>query len=637
MLIATAGHVDHGKTALVRALTGIDTDRLPEEKQRGLTIDLGFAYRQLSDDGPVVGFVDVPGHERFVHNMLAGVAAIDLALLIVAADDGPMPQTAEHLAILDLLGIRHGAIVVTKTDRVAPERTTEVADAARTLVAETGLAEAPVFAVSALQGDGVEPLRRFLDQAARRSAARAGAGHFRLAVDRCFTVEGAGLVVTGAVFAGQVSTGDAVIVSPNGLEARVRGLRALDRPAETGIAGQRCALNLAGGALRKDLVRRGDWIVAPPLHLPVRRFDARVRLLASEARPLAHWSPVHLHLGAADVTGRIALLGQDSLAPGAGGLAQLVLDAPLLALHGDRFILRDQSAQRTLGGGHVVDIFPPPRGRARPERLAALAAHDLDDPAAALDALLDATPRGVRLDRFQRLRNLADPDAARLFAGADMVTVAGSEGPLGLRPTQLEAQAQTLLAALADWHAREPDSLGPTAEQLRRAAALPGDLVRHLATSLAADGRLARHGVTLRLPTHQAQLTNADAKRWAQVAPLLEAGALRPPIFRDIAAELAIDHDELRRLMGRAARVGLVLPVAPNRYFPPTAVRELAGIAERLATEAPFLAAAYRDASGIGRNLTIEVLEYFDRMGLTRRDGQVRHLMRPAAEVFGAD
>lgn len=637
MLIATAGHVDHGKTSLVQALTGIDTDRLPEEKNRGLTIDLGFAYRPLSEDGPVVGFIDVPGHERFIHNMLAGVAAIDLALLIVAADDGPMPQTAEHLAILDLLGICNGVIVVTKTDRVEPARVDEVGEAVSSLVAGTKLNGAPVYPVAALNGDGVPALRDHLDGAARNHAARASRGEFRLAVDRCFTVEGAGVVVTGTVFSGQVAVGDTVRLSPGGQEARVRSLRALNQAADMGVAGQRCALNLAGADIHKDLIHRGDWVVAPSAHLALRRFDAKIRLLPGEVRPLAHWTPVHLHLGAADVTGRVALLGYDSLAPGEDGLAQLVLDQPILAAHGDRFILRDQSAQRTVGGGSVVDVFPPSRGRARPERLAELVSHAMPENGAALDGLLDGAARGVRLDHFQRARNLTDGEARDLFDGRDMTVVDGADGAIGLRPSRLETLAEQVLSSLADWHEREPDSLGPTVDQLRRRANLPADLVRHLADSLRVDGRVARNGVSLHLPSHQARLAGADAKRWDTVAPMLEDGGLRPPIFREIAAELDLDPEEVRRFMGRAARVGLVLPVAPNRYFPPTAVRELAEIAERLAAEAPFDAARFRDASGIGRNLTIEVLEYFDRAGLTRRDGAVREIVRPAGEIFILD
>ncbi|MBT7758081.1 MAG: selenocysteine-specific translation elongation factor, partial [Rhodospirillaceae bacterium] len=367
MIIATAGHVDHGKTTLVRALTGVDTDRLPEEKKRGLTIDIGFAYQDIGGDGDtgagigtgtVMGFVDVPGHERFVKNMLAGVASIDFALLVVAADDGVMPQTVEHLAILGLLGIKQGAVAITKIDRVDPDRIEAVAEEIEAILAPTFLAGCPLFPVSGEIGTGMAALQQHLEAAARGHAERAVQGNFRLSIDRAFTVPGAGLIVTGAVFSGQVAVGDRLILASQdraeGIEARVRGLRALDREAEVGRAGQRCAINIAGADLHQSVVSRGDWLLAAPIFLPVRKFDARVRVLDSEAKPLAHWTPVHLHLAAADITGRIAVLGERRIMPGEDALAQLVLDAPIGALFGDRFILRDQSAQRTLAGGVVI-------------------------------------------------------------------------------------------------------------------------------------------------------------------------------------------------------------------------------------------------------------------------------------------
>ena len=333
MIVATAGHVDHGKTSLVRALTGVDTDRLPEEKKRGMTIDLGFAYA-----GPL-GFVDVPGHERFVHNMLAGVGGVDLALLVVAADDGPMPQTREHLAILELLGVRRGAVALTKIDRVSPERAAEVATEIEALLAPTGLSGSAVLRTSTVSGEGLGELKARLVAAAKATLPRATEGNFRLSVDRCFTVAGAGLVVTGTALAGEIAVGDEVRALLAGATARVRSIHAQNAPASRGRAGERLALNLAGLEARAR-VERGDWIVAGEVPPPARRIDARLRVV--EGKPLAHWTPVHAHLGAADVTGRIAVLQKDSVAPGETALIQLVLDRPIGALFGDRFIVRDQ-------------------------------------------------------------------------------------------------------------------------------------------------------------------------------------------------------------------------------------------------------------------------------------------------------
>ena len=413
MIVATAGHVDHGKTTLVRALTGVDTDRLPEEKKRGLTIDLGFAYHEI-EDGLILGFVDVPGHEKFVKNMLAGVSTIDFALLVIAADDGVMPQTEEHLSILNLLAIKKGAVAITKIDRVPEERLTGVKEEIDILLDGSPLADCPVFPVSGELGTGITQLSNYLETMARSNEERAVEGHFRLSIDRAFNITGAGLVVTGAVFSGQVTVGDHLILATQlgqqFKDARVRGLRTLDREASTGRIGQRCAINITGSDINLSQVRRGDWLLGQSVHRPVQKFDARVKVLESETRPLAHWTPVHLHLGAADITGRVAVLGKKNIPSGQDELAQLVLDAPIGALFGDRFILRDQSARRTIAGGAVIDLYPPHRGRAKPHRLEIIRAMEQLDSTSALSAVLATTNNGVNLPQFSQTRNFSKHD-----------------------------------------------------------------------------------------------------------------------------------------------------------------------------------------------------------------------------------
>ncbi|MGH8662281.1 MAG: selenocysteine-specific translation elongation factor, partial [Burkholderiales bacterium] len=404
MIVATAGHIDHGKTLLVKTLTGVDTDRLPEEKARGISIDLGFAYWPLPN-GAVIGFVDVPGHERFIRNMLAGVCGIDFALLVVAADDSVMPQTVEHLHILDLLDIRRGIAVVTKIDRVAPERVEKVRAEVTALLAPTRLAGIPVLPVSAVSGAGIEELKQQLAAAAGAFAARMTEGqHFRLAIDRAFTIAGSGTVVTGTVFNGAVAAGDRLVVSPRGAPVRVRGIQMRGKPAERAQAGQRCALNLTGADL--ETVARGDWVLAEAIHAPTQRMDARITLLASEPQPLKHWTPLHLHLATADVTARISLPGEAAIASGGSAIAQLALAKPVGALNGDRFILRVQSARRTLGGGIVIDPHARASRRATPARRAELAALERGSPEGALAELLKDENRGVDLARFERTFNL---------------------------------------------------------------------------------------------------------------------------------------------------------------------------------------------------------------------------------------
>ncbi|MEX2489928.1 MAG: selenocysteine-specific translation elongation factor, partial [Pseudomonadales bacterium] len=401
MIIATAGHVDHGKTLLVNAITGIDTDRLDDEKQRGLTIDLGFAYTDLAP-GCRLGFIDVPGHIKFINNMLAGVGAVDYALLVVAADDGPMPQTREHLAVLDLLQVGRGMVALTKIDRVDNDRLQQVKADINHLLTGTSLANADIHPVSAVTGQGIDELTKALESAASSLEQAEPAGHFRLAIDRCFSVKGTGLVVTGSVFAGQIGTGETLYLTqqdpsrPN-TPVRVRGIHTQNQPADAARAGDRCALNISGQTLSRERIHRGDWLVGNEDHRSTDRLDAEIKLLASETSPLRHWTPVHMHAAARHVTGRVATLNAKRIEPGETGLVQIVLSCPINVCRNDRIILRDQSAARTLGGGRVIDPFSPKRGRAKPARLAHLQALAKEDIPRAINGLLDVHPEGLYL------------------------------------------------------------------------------------------------------------------------------------------------------------------------------------------------------------------------------------------------
>jgi selenocysteine-specific elongation factor len=635
MIIATAGHIDHGKTLLVKALTGTDADRLPEEKQRGMTIDLGFAYHKLAD-GTVLGFVDVPGHERFIGNMLAGVTGIDYALLVVAADDGPMPQTREHLAILDLLGVRHGMVALTKIDRVEPSRVAEVTAAIANMLAPTTLADAPIFPVSAITGDGIEALAAHLSGVAGDAGERPANGNFRLAIDRAFTVAGAGLVTTGTVFTGKVEVGQHVYLAESGETARVRGIHANNQEAGGGATGQRCAINLAG--IDKEIVRRGDWLVSSPDLRPVRKIDTDLLVLATEIRPLRHWTPVHVHLGAADVTGRIAILGADQIAPGATGKVQLVLDHPIGAVARDRFIIRDQSAQRTIGGGHVIDIFPPTRGRARPDRLAMLDALDTDDAATALTGALEVASAGFDLQRFAIARNLTADEMAAVIGPSGAVVIGPANARLAFTQPAWQSLRDDTLAALDKFHAQHADRLGPSVAQLRRGLGrhVAEDAFTGLIDAMTGDGTIASDGMLLHRPNQKATLAPEDEKVWVEIQPLLSEKPHQPPGVHDLANDVGISPDKIARTLRRAAALGLVVQASKNRFFESAALANLATIFDAVANEEAEGVApgTFRDRAGMGRNLAIEVLEFFDRAGLSRRDGNTRRLIRPAREVF---
>ena len=635
MIIATAGHIDHGKTLLVKALTGTDADRLPEEKRRGMTIDLGFAYHRLAD-GTVLGFVDVPGHERFIGNMLAGVTGIDYALLVVAADDGPMPQTREHLAILDLLGVRHGMVALSKIDRVEPARVTEVATAITNLLASTSLADAPIFPVSAITGDGVEALAAHLSEVAGEASERAANGNFRLAIDRAFTVAGAGLVVTGTVFTGRVEVGEHIYLAESGQTARVRGIHANNQEAERGVTGQRCAINLAG--IDKEIVRRGDWLVSSSDLRPVRKIDTDFLVLATEVRPLRHWTPVHVHLAAADVTGRVAILGADQVEPNTTGRAQLVLDHPIGAVARDRFIIRDQSAQRTLGGGHVVDIFPPTRGRARPDRLAMLDALDTDDDSAALSGALEVASAGLDLQRFAIARNLTGDELTVAIEPSKAVVIGPARSRLAFTQAAWQSLSDDTLAALDKFHAQHADRLGPSVAQLRRSLGrhVAEEAFAGLVDALTADKTIASDGMLLHRPSQKPVLAPEDEKLWVEILPLLSETPHQPPVVHDLAGEIGAAPDKVARTLRRAAALGLVVQASKNRFFESAALAGLATVFEDVAREEAdgVGPGAFRDRAGMGRNLAIEVLEFFDRAGLSRREGNVRRQIRPAREVF---
>jgi len=673
MIVATAGHVDHGKTSLIRALTGVDTDRLEEEKRRGLTIDLGFAYADFGGS-ELMGFVDVPGHERFVRNMLAGISAIDLALLVIAADDGPMPQTREHLAILELLGARRLAVVLTKIGPASASQKAQAIAAINALLEASRFAGARRFEVETPQSIGIDALRSYLAQAQQASAASAGDGPFRLAIDRSFSVSGAGLVVTGAALSGRVGIGDSLIVSPLGISVRVRGIHAHNRATESAQAGQRCAINIVGTDLRDADVGRGQWLLSPGAHAPANRIDAQMSLLPDHPRAIAHLAPVQVHIGSAAVNARLALLQSHQMQPGDSGLVQLVLEQPVAALFGDRFVLRDPAAQRTIGGGSVIDAFAPDRGRRSQARLDELAALSHESAGDALQALLALSPLGVDLERFERLRKLSSPQVAalrdaqplhiidtRLQPGASAAFDA--DRSIGLALPIWQAWRAAVLSALATAHRAEPDQIGPIASSLARAAAStlpalssmpglssPGDLpgpngqakaaraqprraqmIAHAAIrSLIDDQQVVREGVSLRLPEHRAVLPPKEQALLDKlIAPLRDAG-IRPPIVGELAALLGLERAELLAFARDMARRGHLLPIAPNRFFVPESLAELAAIAARLAdasADGSFDAASYRDASGLGRNLTIEVLEFLDRSGITRRLGERRKMI----------
>ena len=632
MIVATSGHIDHGKTALVKALTGVDTDRLPEEKKRGLSIDLGFAYLPL-DDGQTLGFVDVPGHERFVRNMLAGVIGVDCVLLVIAADDGPMPQTAEHLAILDLLGVTSGLIAITKIDRVSPAPLAEVTRLVETMVGRTSLQGAEIFPVSAQTGEGVAALGNHLKMVARKTTKGAYGGHFRLAIDRVFTIKGAGLVVTGTAHSGRVSVGDQLFLSPSGIAVRARGIHAQNREVNDAFQGQRCAVNISGAGLKKTEVRRGDWLLAEQSAAGGTRLDVRLRVLPDEKPVSKRGLPVLVHLGAAAIPGRVASIQPEAISADQTGLARVTLDRPVVACWGDRIILRDRSAQRTIAGGKVVDPLAPARGRARPERLAQLAAKEVADPVKSLASSLGQSHAGIQFDWFCRARNLTAPESKSVLQSA-AATLTEREGVrLAFSSAHWKALCTAVVGALEAYHATSPMNSGPTQAEIRESLhrRLSADVLTMVLDELVSDGRIMRSGNRLHMPSFRPQSSEQEGVLSQQILSALGAVDPNARSVRELVVNLAVDATDIKQSLRNAVKQGLIVDISGVRYLLAERMEAFATVAGELADNSPdatFTVRMFSDRAGIGRNLATQVLEYFDRTGLTRRIGDARQVLR---------
>ena len=608
MIIATAGHVDHGKTTLLQAITGVNADRLPEEKKRGMTIDLGYAYWP-QPDGRVLGFIDVPGHEKFLSNMLAGVGGIDRALLVVACDDGVMAQTREHLAILQLTGNPQLTVALTKADRVDDARVAEVREQVQATLREFGFTDASLFVTVATEGRGIDELRAHLLNLSSRE--HAGHHRFRLAIDRAFTVKGAGLVVTGTALSGEVKVGDTLWLTGVNKPVRVRGLHAQNQPTETARAGQRIALNVAGDA-EKEQLNRGDWLLADA---PPEPFE-RVIVSLQAHTPLSQWQPLHIHHAASHITGRVSLLEND--------LAELVFDSPLWLADNDRLVLRDISARETLAGARVVALNPPRRGKRKPEYLQWLATlAQASDDKAALRAHLE---RGaVDLTGFAWARQLSG-EGLRLLTGEPGYIQAG----YSLLDAPVAARWQRkVLNTLATYHEQHQDEPGPGRERLRRMALPMEDdaLVLLLIEKMRESGAIESHHGWLHLPEHKAGFTAEQEAVWQKAEALFGDD---PWWVRDLARETNADEQLMRQVLRHAAQQGLIVAIVKDRYYRNDRIVAFANLIREMdRARGSTCAADFRDRLNVGRKLAIQILEYFNRIGFTRRRGN-DHLLRDA-------
>lgn len=636
IIVGTAGHIDHGKTSLVRALTGVDADRLPEEKRRGITIDLGFAELDLGETR--VGFVDVPGHERFVKNMLAGAHGIDLVALVVAADEGVMPQTREHFDICRLLGVRAGVVAVTKADMVEEELLELVREEVAELVAGSFLEGAPVVALSSVTGAGLAEFKETLRALALRVAPRAADCVARLPVDRAFTMRGFGAVVTGTLVAGEISEGEEMELLPAGARARVRGVQVHGAAVKAARAGQRTAVNLGG--VETSFIERGMTLAPAGRLRPTQILDARVEVLGSAPRPLRSRQRVRVHIGAAEALARVAVLEETGeVAPGALGFAQLRLEAPIVALPGERFIIRSYSPQQTVAGGEVLDAHAVKRrGRERQRARARLASLVEAGASGRVVYFVEtAGEGGLRRAELAARTGWRDEalDAALKEVG-ESSTIVEAEGALVSREVFDELLRKTQ-AELVAHHAREPLARGMARETLRErlfARAAP-EIFRAVMREGEARGALVSERDIARLSSHRLELAPEDAALRDRLEKIYRDAALEVPALEEALDAAATagsgGRERARKILHLLLDAGALVRVRDGLVFHRDAlaglVAAMRAYAERHEPERLMDMAAFKELSGVSRKYAIPLLEYFDRERLTRRAGDKRVIL----------
>ena len=628
-VIGTAGHIDHGKTLLVKALTGMDTDQAPEERARGITIELGFAF--LGDQATII---DVPGHERFVKTMVAGVSTIDVAMLVIAADDGVMPQSREHLDVLRLLGVERGVVVVNKADLVEAEWLDLVEEEVREFVGGTFLAPAEIFRVSALSGAGIDPLRQRLLALVADTAAKRTDAPFRLPVDRAFGVKGFGLVCTGTVQAGALAEGDRVEVAPAGPLARVRRLQQHGVAVQAVRAGDRAAINLAG--VEQGQLVRGHSLVAPGFFRPTQMLDAQVQLLASSPMPMASRTRVRLHLGTREIMVRVVLPAAKPLTPGQESFAQLRLEAPVVAARGDRFVLRRYSPALTIGGGRVLDPHPAKHRRFEPALLAHLQALTQDD----LPAVVECWLRGAdhRLKSQQALAGDLGLGVERLTRWTAALVAAGravrvaSEGQTHvLHRDVCEHWGAQIEAALARFHRAQPLKLGLPREELRNLSAryVQPELFDCVLRYLAEAGRVALDGAVVRAASHQICFTpEQEVLKEAVEARLNTANFADLPTLAELAQAFDASRAEVADMLQALQALGEVVSLEGGLLIHCEALaRARTLLSDTLNRDGEIAVAEFRTLIGSNRKCALALLGYFDAEGLTVRRGDVRVLV----------
>lgn len=628
VIIGTAGHVDHGKTTLIQALTGINADRLKEEQERGMTIDIGFASLKLPD-GTVAGIVDVPGHERFLKNMLAGVSGVDVVLLVIAADEGIMPQTREHLDILRLLDVRNGVVALTKMDMVEKEWTDIVEEDVRAHLADTFLAESPIIRVSAKTGKGVEALKKALLSAVSRAEERSASLPFRLPVDRVFTRPGFGTVVTGTLVAGTMRVGDAVEVVPQQIASRVRGLQVHGQKVSEAFAGSRVAVNIAG--VETEALERGAQIAPPNAMSPTNTFDALLRLLPDGPKILEDRERVRVHVGTLEVLGRIRLLdAHNELAPEERAYIQFRGETEFACARGDRFVVRSYSPMAVIGGGVILDAHPTRHRKADADAIAALEAKERGTPEDLIETVLQHCPVGILRAELPAASGLSTSDAEQAVESMRLAgRVSILTGDRVFNSAILHSLTDRASAALQNFHEQSPLRMGMPREELRATLGKQVD-GRAFASLLAywqKHNIVALEGAAVRKSNFKIELNERQQTMLARIAEMYQTCSVATPAIEEVATELRTTADAVTALLKVGAERGDFARIEDSIYYHANTVTQIKQtVSDFLRENVSISVGEFRDLTHTNRRYALQALEYLDAIRFTRRTGDTRTL-----------
>lgn len=630
IILGTAGHIDHGKTSLIRALTGVDTDRLKEEKLRGITIELGFAGFDLPS-GQHLGVVDVPGHEKFVKNMVAGATGIDIVALIIAADEGVMPQTREHMEICSLLGIRYGLVVLTKVDLVDDEWLELVTEDIRDFTRETFLAERPIIPVSSVTGQGIDAFVEALDRLSREVPERHTSGIFRLPVDRVFTMKGFGTVITGTLVSGRIRNADPVMIYPSGITSKVRGIQIHNRSAAEAVAGMRTAINFQG--LEKSGVKRGEVVSVPDALAASYMLDVTLNYLPGNRKPMKNRTLVRFHTGTSEIFGNLILLEGDEVRPGEATVAQVRLDTPVALIRDDRYVIRSYSPVRTIGGGRVLNPIPEKHKRLDPDVIRSLKRLKDRPPAEIIDQHVENSGyRGLSFNQLRLMINLSEKQL-QMYVGELLskrrLAQIDRDNRRYVHQHTVEQTARRMLAHLKAFHREHPLKAGISKEELksRFPALMQGKLFTIIFNQLIKQQKIRQEDNTVALAEHQVSLGSDQADARRKILHIYLEKELTPPYFKEVVKTLGIDAAQAQAVLMLLVDEGVLVKAKPDLYFHSQAIQRLRErITAFLTAHGEMTTPQFKDMTGVSRKYLIPLLEYFDASHVTIRVGDVRKL-----------